>query len=64
VLVLSDGVALHCAAGVVRFAPSRGADDILNDWADNISRLLKKVETATQQISKDRMVHRVPISSA
>jgi 26S proteasome regulatory subunit RPN5 C-terminal domain len=48
-------------AGVVRFSPLHGVDATLNDWAGNISKLLSKVEKATQQISKESMVHRVPI---
>lgn len=46
-------------AGIVKFAPNRGTDDILNDWSSNISQLLGKVEKATQQISKERMIHKI-----
>lgn len=44
---------------MVKFAPTRSADDILNDWSGNITRLLTKVEKATQQIAKERMIHKL-----
>lgn len=46
-------------AGIVKFAPHRNTDDILNDWSTSISKLLSKVEKATQQISKERMIHKL-----
>ncbi len=54
--------ALRVSAGIVKFAPTRSADDILNEWSGNIARLLTKVEKATQQISKERMIHKLAAS--
>ena len=39
------------------------ADDILNNWSSNIDKLLDLVEKSCQQIQKECMVHKVPLST-
>ena len=48
-------------AGVVALGAPRGAEGVLNAWSTNISKLLSLVETATQQIQKEAMVHKVTL---
>jgi len=46
-------------AGIIQFGKRQEPEEILNRWSSNISRLLKLVEKANQQIGKERMVYRV-----
>ena len=36
-------------------------EDLLNNWAGNISRLLDLVEKSCQQVSKECMIHKVKV---
>lgn len=38
-------------------------EDLLNGWANNISRLLDLVEKSCQQISKECMIHKVQLNA-
>lgn len=51
-------------AGIVRFALRKQPEDVLNGWANNISKLLDLVEKSCQQIQKESMVHKVPIGAS
>jgi 26S proteasome regulatory subunit N5 len=51
-------------AGVVYFTPARGPVQVLDRWAENISKLLGLVETTCQKIQKESMQHNVPIPGA
>ncbi len=44
--------------GVVNFNRHKRPNDILNDWSNNISDLMSKVQEATHLINKEEMVHR------
>ncbi len=48
-------------AGVVRFQGRQKPEQVLHNWARNISKLLDLVEKSCQQIQKESMVHKVPI---
>lgn len=50
-------------AGVIRFGKKQRPDDILNNWSTNIDKLLELVEKSCQQIQKECMVHKVPLST-
>lgn len=51
-------------AGIVRFAKRQEPDELLNKWSNNLAKLLEVVEHSCQQIQKESMVHKVPISSS
>lgn len=51
-------------AGVVVIGKTQQAEDVLNGWSRNISKLLGLVEKATQQIQKEAMVHKAQLGSA
>ncbi len=51
-------------AGIVRFEKLPNPDNLLNDWAGRISKLLELVERSCQQIQKESMVHKVPIGAS
>lgn len=51
-------------AGIVRFAARKLPEEILNGWANNISKLLDLVETSCQQIQKEQMVHKARAAAA
>ncbi|KAK9823540.1 hypothetical protein WJX72_003562 [[Myrmecia] bisecta] len=51
-------------AGIVRFAPPKSAEEMLNTWSGSITKLLNVVERSCQQIQKESMVHKVPIGAA
>ncbi|GBF93932.1 26S proteasome non-ATPase regulatory subunit 12-like [Raphidocelis subcapitata] len=48
-------------AGVVAIGKKPAPEDVLNAWASNIGKLLGLVDKATQMISKESMVHKVPL---
>ncbi|KAF8068421.1 RPN5A [Scenedesmus sp. PABB004] len=50
-------------AGVVVIGRGATAEDTLNAWAANISKLLGLVDKATQQIQKEAMVHKVTLGA-
>lgn len=45
--------------GIVRFGERQVAEQLLNGWSSNISKLLELVEKSCQQIQKEVMVHKV-----
>jgi hypothetical protein len=42
----------------------KAAEDVLNAWSTNISKLLGLVDKATQQIQKEAMVHKVALGAS
>ena len=50
--------------GVVYFTPAQGPVQVLDHWAESISKLLGLVETTCQKIQKESMQHNVPIPGA
>lgn len=46
-------------AGVVNFAKSRDADDILNEWSGNVKSLLGLLERVDHLITKEEMMARI-----
>ncbi len=45
-------------AGMVSFKRHIKPNDVLNEWAHNISELMDRVQEATHLINKEEMVHR------
>jgi 26S proteasome regulatory subunit N5 len=50
-------------AGICVFAPTKDPNEILNDWAGDISQLLSLVEGSCHLIYKEMMMHRLTIST-
>ncbi len=44
--------------GVVHFNKNKRTNEVLNDWSNNISDLMSKVQEATHLINKEEMIHR------
>ncbi|CAG9461539.1 unnamed protein product [Pedinophyceae sp. YPF-701] len=49
--------------GVVRLATSRQPQELLNEWAGNVAKVLDVVERACQSIAKECMQHKVSLPS-
>lgn len=64
VVAKAIGAKIDRPAGVVRIGARKAAEDALNGWAGNISKLLDLVEKACQQISKEAMVAKVALGGA
>lgn len=64
-LVVAKAVAARIdrPLGVVVFGRKQKPDEILNAWANNISKLLDLVEKSCQQIQKEAMVHQVTLGT-
>lgn len=64
-LVIKQAVAakIDRPAGIVCFTPSQGPVQVLDHWAESISKLLGLVETTCQKIQKESMQHNVPIGT-
>lgn len=58
--MVSD-LALYCKidrpAGIVTFAQPKPADEVLSDWASDISKMLNLVEMTCHLINKENMIH-------
>jgi 26S proteasome regulatory subunit N5 len=65
-LVINDAIKakIDRPAGIVHFTPAQGPVQILDHWAESISKLLGLVETTCQKIQKESMQHNVPIPGA
>lgn len=65
-LVIADAIKakIDRPAGVVYFTPAQGPVQVLDQWAESISKLLGLVETTCQKIQKESMQHNVPIPGA
>ena len=62
--MVSDGALaakIDRPAGIVRFGAPRTPDDVLNEWAAGIGRLLTTVDRAAQAIAKEAAVHKVEL---
>lgn len=46
-------------AGIVHFRKTKDPNDVLNDWANNISSLMNLVNKTTHLITKEEMVHKL-----
>lgn len=64
-LVIKHAVAakIDRPAGIVCFTPAQGPVQVLDHWAESISKLLGLVETTCQKIQKESMQHNVPIGT-
>lgn len=51
-------------AGIVRFGARLGQGEALNQWSNNLSKLLTLVEKTCQQIQKESQVYKVPLGAA
>jgi 26S proteasome regulatory subunit N5 len=62
-MVVSKAVAakIDRPAGVASFGGPKQPEQLLNNWSDNITKLLGLVEKATQQVSKECMLHKVQL---
>lgn len=65
-MVVSGAIAakMDRPAGIVNFGAKKGAAAALNAWGGNVSRLLELVETSSQAIQKEAMVHKVDLGIA
>ena len=63
VVVKAVAAKIDRPAGVVTFGARQRPDDVLNSWSSNIDKLLGLVETSCQQIQKECMVHKVPLTT-
>lgn len=62
--MVSDGALaakIDRPAGIIRFGAPRSPDDVLNEWAAGISRLLTTVDRASSAIAKEAAVHKVEL---
>lgn len=62
-LVVSKAVTVKIdrPSGIVAIGKKPAPEDVLNAWASNIGKLLGLVDKATQMISKESMVYKVPL---
>ncbi len=44
--------------GIVCFAPHRHPDSVLNDWSNNLNKLMSLVNKTTHLVNKEEMVHK------
>lgn len=45
-------------AGIVNFGVRKDPNQVLNDWSDNLSSLMKLVNNTTHLINKEQMLHK------
>lgn len=45
-------------AGIVNFGQRKDPNQILNEWADNLSTLMKLINNTTHLINKEQMLHK------
>lgn len=46
-------------AGIITFAPPKKPNELLNDWASDISQMLNLIEGACHLIHKENMIHKI-----
>lgn len=45
-------------AGIVNFGFRKDPNQVLNDWSENLSSLMKLVNNTTHLINKEQMLHK------
>lgn len=50
-------------AGIVSFTTIKDPNDVLNDWSNHLSSLMKLVNNTTHMINKEQMVHQHILAS-
>ncbi|RZF45484.1 hypothetical protein LSTR_LSTR009355 [Laodelphax striatellus] len=50
-------------AGIVNFTTIKDPNDVLNDWSNHLSALMKLVNNTTHMINKEQMVHQSILSN-
>jgi 26S proteasome regulatory subunit N5 len=64
-MVVSKAIAARIdrPAAVICFGKQKQPEELLNNWSNNISKLLGLVEKATQQIAKESMLNKVQLTA-